>query len=233
MVTLGIDSTAKSASAAVVRGGVLLSEHFLNVGLTHSVTLLKLCEQAVESAGLTFGDLDCVAVNAGPGSFTGVRIGVALAKGLAFARDLPCVPVRTTACIARPIQAPGGVVAAAMDARCGQVYTALFETVDGESRRLTPDEAIPIEALGEKLKAYPYAIVAGDGAALVVETLADAHDRLILAPESVRHQRAGATALIGERDFAEKAVSAEALVPFYIRPPQAQRMLQKKPKTIS
>ena len=194
MVTLGIDSTAKSASSAVVRDGVLLSDRFVNVGLTHSVTLLTLCEEAVKGAGLTFGDLDCIAVNAGPGSFTGVRIGVALAKGLAFPKDILCVPVSAPECIAFPVTAPGGVICAAMDARCAQVYTALFETRDGGNVRLTPDEAMPIAELGEKLKRYPYAVIAGDGASLVFKSLRDTVPGLSLAPECVRHQRASSTA---------------------------------------
>ena len=231
MVILAIESSAPSASAAVVKDGKVLSSMSLNVGLTHSVTLLPLVHQALDGACLTMDDVDAVAVTNGPGSFTGVRIGVALAKGLAQPGQKQCVPVSTLEAIAYPLIDSECIAAAVMDARCSQVYCALFDCKDGEMTRLTEDEAIPIESLIEKTAAYHKKIVLiGDGADLVYETLKGKLPHLALASPLIRFQNAASVALLAGQRLAdnENICTPEKLVPTYLRMPQAERELKKK-----
>ena len=147
---LAVDSTSKSASVAVADGDGILYESFMNNGLTHSQTLGPMIEQALRQLGLSMRDMDAVAVTVGPGSFTGVRIGVACVKGLAMPEDKPCAGVSTLEAIAWNLAHLRGTICAVMDARCQQVYNAVFEA-DGESlRRLTPDRAIAIKDLAQE-----------------------------------------------------------------------------------
>ena len=152
MKILAIDSAAVAASAALLEDGKLLGETFLNVGLTHSCTLLPMIETLLRNADVRVQDVDLFVVTNGPGSFTGVRIGVATVKGLAMPQDKPCVGVSTLHALAYNLQFAQGYLCCAMDARCGQVYTALFEADRGRIRRVTEDDAIPITELGERLK---------------------------------------------------------------------------------
>lgn len=228
MLILGIDSTALTASAAVadVRDGEVRTYSLFTVKnkLTHSETLLPMAEQALRLYGATPEDLELLAVNAGPGSFTGVRIGVATVKGLAFPRDIPCAAVSTLEALAEPFSHGEHIVCAAMDARRGQFYCALF--AGGE--RLTPDACLSADEIRELLakQGKPVA-VCGDGAALLSETLADPSVRAVHA--AVRDQNALATAVCGERLFrAGKAVSGKELRPVYLRVPQAERERKEK-----
>src|SRR5699024_4902492 len=138
-----------------------------NNGLTHSQTLLPMAQAVLENTKITGQELDCIAVAAGPGSFTGVRIGIAAVKGLAMALDKPCAPVSTLAAMAALMPYRAGTVCAVMDARCAQVYNALFALQDGKIQRLTPDRAVPVAQLRDELAAYPGPIfLVGDGAEL-------------------------------------------------------------------
>lgn len=228
MLILGIDSTALTASAAVadVQDGEVRTYSLFTVKnkLTHSETLLPMAEQALQIYGARPEDLELLAVNAGPGSFTGVRIGVATVKGLAFPRDIPCVAVSTLEALAEPLSRWGGVVCAAMDARRGQFYCALF--AGGE--RLTPDACLSAEEIRELLTRQGKPVsVCGDGAALLTSALADPSIRAV--HPTVRDQNALATAVCGERLFREgKAVSGKELRPVYLRVPQAERERKAK-----
>lgn len=229
MKLLGIDSSAKAASAAVWQDGRLLCESYLDVGLTHSETLLPMVEAMLRAAAIAPGELERFAVSAGPGSFTGLRIGISAVKGLAFVGDLPCVPVSTLEALAYNLLGQECVACAVMDARCKQVYTACFAP-EGESvKRLTPDEAITIEQLGENLLALrcdrPVVFV-GDGASLCYEAL-HARTGARLAPPHLRLQRAGSVCLAAVA-HGDEAVPASALNPAYLRLPQAERELIMK-----
>lgn len=230
MKILALDSSAVCASAAVYEEGRLLAESFLNVGLTHSETLLKLVAGVLEPPGISLDAIGLFAVSAGPGSFTGVRIGVSLVKGLAFGRNTPCASVSSLEAAARPFEGEKGIVCASMDARCGQVYNALF-LADGKSlTRLTPDRALSIEELGGELEAVQGDILlVGDGAALCAQKLGRLGGRLRLMPESCRYQRALGVAMAAEAMYnQEKTVCDKELVPVYLRPSQAERELKKK-----
>lgn len=224
MKILALETSAGPASCAVVEDGRVLASAYINTPLTHSQTLMPMVESMLQNAGLNFSEMDRVAITAGPGSFTGVRIGVAAVKGLAFPADKPCVGVSTLAAIARNTQGVGfdGVVCAAMDARCRQVYTACFE--NGE--RLTEDEAISLDDLKNRLISYKKPIfLLGDGAKLCYTAFVDDIPDLHLAPEHLRYQHAVGVAM--EAALCE-TVTAEALQPLYLRLPQAERELRAR-----
>lgn len=229
MLVLGIDSSASAASAAVVEDGKLLGEYFVNTKQTHSQTLLPMVEGLLSSLGRTCAEFDLMAVSAGPGSFTGVRIGVSCIKGLALPHNARCCGVSTLETIAYGgVACEGGILCAVMDARCGQVYNALFRAEHGGLRRLTADRALSIDSLSEECKTYGKELVLfGDGAELCYKTFTAWGARL--APENIRFQRAASTAFLAVQ-AAERGetVSAGELVPSYLRLPQAERELKKR-----
>ena len=229
MKILALETSAKAVSAAVSEDGRILASGYQDTGLTHSRTLMPIVEHILKNTGLTAADMDAIAVAAGPGSFTGIRIGVAAAKGLAFAADKPAVGVSTLAAMARNVAFCDGLVICAMDARRQQVYNALFEAKDGQLTRLTPDRAIALEELAEELRSDPRPkTVVGDGAKLCLAHLTAAGIPCRLAPAHLVMQNAMSVALEAEAMAAEgKLVSAQALEPVYLRPAQADRLRQK------
>ena len=229
MRILALETSAKAVSAAVTEDGKVLCSGYQDTGLTHSRTLMPIVEGILRNTGLTVQDCDAIAVAAGPGSFTGIRIGVSAAKGLAFAADKPAVGVSTLAAMARNVAFCDGLVVCAMDARRQQVYNALFEAKDGQLTRLTPDRAIALEELAEELRSDPRPkTVVGDGARLCFAHLTEAGISCRLAPAHLVMQNAMSVALEAETMAAEgKLVSAQALEPVYLRPAQADRLRQK------
>ncbi|MBE6768033.1 MAG: tRNA (adenosine(37)-N6)-threonylcarbamoyltransferase complex dimerization subunit type 1 TsaB [Ruminococcaceae bacterium] len=228
MRILAVETSAGPASCAVVEDGKVIASSYNNTAQTHSQTLMPMVEEMLKQAGLTVSDMDRLAVSAGPGSFTGVRIGVAAVKGMAFAENKPCVGVSTLAAIARNARGIGfeGVVCAAMDARCRQVYTACFLAQNGEISRLSADEAISTDELKACLVSYDKPILLfGDGALLCYREFCGEIDRLLLAPEHLRYQTA-----VGVAHEAREceAVTAEMLQPLYLRLPQAERELKAR-----
>ena len=229
MKILALETSAKAVSAAVSEDGKILCSGYQDTGLTHSRTLMPIVEHILKNTGLAVADMDAIAVAAGPGSFTGIRIGVAAAKGLAFAADKPAVGVSTLAAMARNVAFCDGLVICAMDARRQQVYNALFEAKDGQLTRLTPDRAISLEELAAELAndLRPKTVV-GDGARLCFAHLTEAGISCRLAPAHLVMQNAMSVALEAEAMAAEgNLVSAQALEPVYLRPAQADRLRQK------
>lgn len=229
MRILALETSAKAVSAAVTEDGKVLAYGYQDTGLTHSRTLMPIVESILKNADLTLSDMDAVAVAHGPGSFTGIRIGVAAAKGLAFGADKPAVGVSTLAAMARNVAHVDGLVVCAMDARRAQVYNALFEARDGVLTRRTPDRALSLEDLAAELRADPLPkTVVGDGAALCSGYLAEHGVPCRLAPPHLVMQSAASVALAAEEALrAGEAVSAQALSPVYLRPAQAERLRQK------
>lgn len=231
-LVLAVDTSAKPVSCALVRDGNLLGSFYSNSGLTHSQTLMPMIDSLLKVANVTIEQLDAVAVNAGPGSFTGVRIGVSAVKGIAFTYETPCVSVSTLEAMAENVACPiGTVVCGVMDARCQQVYTALFTRNESDELvRLSDDEAISISELGEKLKALNSSVIlVGDGSELCYRSLKDSVPNLILAPASMRYQTAAATAVLAHSKLlAGETVAAEELLPVYLRLPQAERELNSR-----
>lgn len=229
MKILSLECSSLSAGAALIEDGKLLAENFLNTGLTHSQTLMPMVESALKNTNTEASDIDVISVSAGPGSFTGVRIGVAAAKGLADAFSTECFAVSSLEAAAYPFKGENAVICSVMDARCNQVYTASFE--GGE--RLFPDEAILIDELLERLKKLNRRVIfTGDGAQMCFDRLSNELGNAVLADPQRRYPKASSVALLTyEKILAgEKAVGANELLPVYLRLPQAQRELNNKLK---
>jgi len=226
MKILALESSAIAASAALCEDEMLLGQTYLHTGLTHSQTLLPMAAGLLEQCGLKPQDLDLIAVAAGPGSFTGLRIGVAAAKGLAWPGNKPCAACSTLESMAWPLAFyPDAVIVCAMDARRKQVYNALFQTNGEKLERLCPDRAIGLEELGEELKKIEKRkIVVGDGAKLCYNTLTEEGIPMALAPKHLRMQSAWGVARAAEELAARGGlVKGGALVPQYHRLSQAER----------
>lgn len=224
LLILGVESSAVSASAAVYEDEKMLSSKFINAGLTHSQTLLPLIVDALKSANKSFDDIEKIAVSVGPGSFTGVRIGVATVKGIAFKKNIPCVAVSALEAIANnDFLEEGAVICACMDARRNQFYNALFKINDGKVSRITPDRAIDIMQIKSDTEKFDKVIVAGDGAELAYKTLQS--DNVFLADETSRFQNADG---VIRASFGKQTVLSEELMPVYLRLSQAERELKLK-----
>ena len=233
MLILAFETSAKAASVAVHDGQKLLAESYQNTGLTHSQTLMVMAEDALKQCGKLPQDVTAVAVAEGPGSFTGVRIGVAAAKGFAWGRELPCYGFSTLEAMAESLGVYQGYVCPVMDARRAQVYNALFYVNQGEISRITPDRAIALSELGEELKNLTEPVfLVGDGSNLCYNTLLKEVPDLVLPPEHRLHQRAVGVALLAARQAAEGIAPGGAeLIPNYLRLSQAEReKLEKENK---
>ncbi len=226
MIILGIDTTAVSCSAALVRDRQVLCEKTIHEGLTHSETLLPMIEELMEKTGLTCGDIDLFSCTAGPGSFTGVRIGVATIKGLAFARKKPCVGISTLESLAYNLRTHTGILSPVMDARRGQVYNALFRCEGGTLTRLTPDRATSLQELKNELATYGDTPIwlAGDGYAIAYPYLTNEGIPLSQPDEAEIPQSGASTALLAYDAYLRgEFVSDRELTPVYLRLPQAER----------
>ena len=226
---LALESSAKAASCAICEGGKILASFYQNNGLTHSRTLLPMAEQLLKSCGLTMADIDLVAVAKGPGSFTGIRIGVAAAKGLMWGAEKPGLGVSTLEAMAWGCAClEGSVICAAMDARRNQIYNALFEIKGGVPRRLCPDRAIGLDELAAELKKSDRAVfIVGDGAALCYNALSGENIPCTLAPENMRVQNACGVAMAA---YAAPVEAWGDVEPVYLRLSQAERERMEKLK---
>lgn len=230
---LAIDTSATPVSCAILRDERVLASYFSHTGLTHSQTLMPMIESALGITGIPINELDAIAVSVGPGSFTGVRIGVSAVKGLAFANKTPCVPVSTLESMAENVRGLPfvGIVCCVMDARCGQVYTASYsQDSDGSQQCVKPDEAISIDELKTFLKSTEKSVIlVGDGSELCYNRMKEDLPSLHLAPPSIRYQSAVGVGLAALRSFnAGKTVVYEQLLPLYLRLPQAERELKER-----
>ncbi|MGX8698856.1 MAG: tRNA (adenosine(37)-N6)-threonylcarbamoyltransferase complex dimerization subunit type 1 TsaB [bacterium] len=222
MKLLAIESSAKAASICLTEDGALVSQYFTASALTHSKTLLVMAEQLLQNLELTVSQLDAIAVARGPGSFTGVRIGVAAAKGLCWGADKPAIGVSTLEAMAWHLADREGCrIAAAMDARRGEFYNAVFRAEGGRPVRLTEDRPIPLAALMEEAKAagVPYWFV-GDGAKKCQEGFLAAGLPAYLAPEPLLLQSAWGVAKAAEGQVPQ---DAGELTVNYLRLSQAER----------
>ncbi len=223
---LAFDSTAKVASVALMRDGQTVAEYSLNCGLTQSELLLPMAEHCLASAHSDFSAISCLACTVGPGSFTGVRIGVATVKGLAFGKNIPCIEVSTLEALAENLRGLKGLICACMDARRSQVYNALFLSDGKTLTRITEDRAISLEALAKELRTHEGKDIylVGDGYDVSYKFLAADGISLSVTPQGLRNQSAASCAAIASRLLAEgKAKSDRELSPSYLRMPQAER----------
>ena len=226
MRILALETSAKACSAAVTEDGRLIASAFQCTGLTHSRTLMPMIADMLKNAELTLAGCDAVAVANGPGSFTGIRIGVSAAKGLAFGAEKPVIGVSTLEAMARCVAGMDGIIVCAMDARRGQLYNAVFEAEGGTLSRLAPDRAVGLEALRKELEnCEKRKIIVGDGALLCYNNFLENHIPCVLAPSHLLHQSAVGVAFVAEDQArAGQLLSAQDLLPVYLRPSQAERL---------
>ena len=225
MLILAFETSAKAASVALLEDNKLLSESYQNTGMTHSQTLMVMAEDMLKQCGKTARDVQAIAVAEGPGSFTGVRIGVAAAKGFAWGREIPCYGVSTLEAMAASLGIFDGYICPVMDARRSQVYNALFRADRGTLTRIREDRAISLQELGEDIKNLEKPVfLVGDGSNLCYNTLEQTAPNLVLPPEHRMHQRAVGVGLVAARMIAAAVPGdAAALTPNYLRLSQAER----------
>lgn len=226
MLILAFESSAKAASVALVRDGELLAQSFQCSGLTHSRTLLPMAEDMLKNTGLSLRDADLIACAHGPGSFTGIRIGIATVKGLAWALEKPCIGVSTLEAMAWNGVSAGGTICAVMDARRNQVYNALFRIQDGLPVRLTEDRAISLEDLRQDLKALSDTVfLVGDGMRITANYFTANGVPWRVLPSNLSMQNAWGVAMAAQ---GKKGDSPDALLPVYLRLSQAERERQER-----
>lgn len=234
MIIFAADTSAKSASVALVEDGVIKGEFFINTMLTHSETLMPMADTLFKSVRIEPKNVDYFAVNSGPGSFTGLRIGIAAVKGMSFALNKPCVSVSTLESMAYNISADDAVICAVMDARCNQVYNAIFNVFGGKIERMCDDRALQTDELADELsKTDKKIILVGDGARLCFDKMSQSLKNLELASENVLYQRASSTAFAAKKLIEKgEVVTSSQLMPKYLRLPQAQRELLAKKNSV-
>lgn len=225
MKILALETSAVAASAAVCEDEELIAQSFQRTGLTHSATLMPMVETMLKNAGISLDDIDLIAVAAGPGSFTGLRIGVSAAKGLAWPTNKPCAGVSTLEAMAWQLCGMDGIVCAAMDARRQQVYNALFDLSGGKPVRISPDRAISLDELQAELAdTEKTQIMVGDGAHLCYNAFQKCGYPVRMAPPHLRYQTAWGVARCAlEQAHEGKLTDAAGLIPNYHRLSQAER----------
>lgn len=235
MKILALESSAKAASVCLWEDGTLLAESYQNCGLTHSRTLLPMCQTMLDNCGLSLGEVDVIAAANGPGSFTGLRIGLSTAKGLAWPGEIPCIGVSTLEAMAWNLAHLDGDICCVMDARRKQVYNARFTAKEGQLTRLTPDRAIALAELFQEIEREKRPqILVGDGAELCYNDASPLGLPLRLAPPHLQHQRASGVAQAAwaqiQRQGAECLSTAASLQADYLRLSQAERERQERLK---
>ena len=227
MTVFGIESSAVSAGAAIVKDGKLIAETYLNLGLTHSETLMTLVDSCLANAGLGMTDIDAFAVAAGPGSFTGVRIGISAVKGLVFGTKKPVYGISTLEALAYGAALEGYLICPVMDARCAQVYTAAFSCENGLLVRVSDDSALKLDDFYEYVRTQDKKVLLlGDGSSVAAAYLAEKPDiHFCVFPEIFRFQHASGVAFAAYMRYnnGEAGIDGALLLPSYLRLPQAER----------
>ena len=226
MLILAFESSGKAASVALLKDGAIADEIFQQSGVTHSETLLPMAAEMLERNGIKVADLDLIACAYGPGSFTGIRIGVATVKGLSWAAEKKCIGISTAEAMAYLFKDKTCTVCTVQDARRSQVYNALFDIRDGTVTRLCPDRALAIEELADELKKSGIKpVLTGDGSYITAEAFDNLGVEYTLAPEELVYPRASGVALAAD---GREGYSSQELLPVYLRLSQAERERQAK-----
>ncbi len=237
MKILGIDSSAVTASAAISDGEKTVGEMFVNAGLTHSQTLMPMVQSLLKCSCTDISEIDAFAISVGPGSFTGLRIGIGAVKGMAMALGKPCIAVSTLEAIAYPFKSTNAVVCAVMDARCNQVYNALFMAENDKMERLCDDRAVSIDDLFADISGFERVIFAGDGALLCAKKAENVLKNVTIPLEAHLYQRASSICALAHEKFCKNGESAllkaAELMPVYLRPSQAEREYSQRTKSLN
>ncbi|HBZ63103.1 MAG TPA: tRNA (adenosine(37)-N6)-threonylcarbamoyltransferase complex dimerization subunit type 1 TsaB [Lachnospiraceae bacterium] len=231
MKILGLDSSGLVAATALVSDGILTAEYTIHNKKTHSQTLMPMIAEMLSMAGTEPGELDAVAVSEGPGSFTGLRIGASIAKGLAWTLKIPIIPVSSLMGLAANVETPGQIVCPIMDARRNQVYTAVYETTETLPVQLAEPDVIPIEdALARAEQAGEQIVFLGDGVPVFrTRILEKIGNQCRFVTPTRRYQSAASIALLGQYLYEKEAyVQAEQFAPVYLRKSQAEREREEK-----
>ncbi|MGN0151993.1 MAG: tRNA (adenosine(37)-N6)-threonylcarbamoyltransferase complex dimerization subunit type 1 TsaB [Wujia sp.] len=226
MKILGVDSSGMVASVALVQDDITVAEYSVNYKKTHSQTLLPMLDEIIKMTEQDLAEIDAIAVAAGPGSFTGLRIGAATVKGLGMALEKPVVAVPTCHALAYNLWGTDKLVCPIMDARRSQVYTGIYEYVDGEQKVLRDQDAMDIAELTEILMSMNRNVIfLGDGVPVYRQVIEDSMpERYTFAPAHMNRQRAAAVAALGGRYYAAGIFeNADEHKPVYLRKSQAER----------
>ena len=230
MIILGIDSSAKSASVALTDDDKVIGSYYTNTGLTHSQTLMPMIENLLNNANIGIESVSLIAVNKGPGSFTGIRIGVAAAKGIADVNKTPVFGASTLESMAYNLSDTDCVACCVMDARCNQVYNAFFDITNGKITRLTSDSADSIDKVEEEIKKYKKnVILVGDGAEICYNKM-ECNESIRIASQGNRFQSAIGVCFDAFNSTHDNYIESTLLVPEYLRLPQAERELNNRKK---
>lgn len=233
MRILAIDSSAVAASAAILYDGKIIGENYINMGLTHSQTMLVLIDSLLKNLNLKLSDIDILAVSAGPGSFTGIRIGISVIKGLAFPNDMPCYAISTLEGLAYCVNLEDYLICPVMDARCSQVYTALFNKKDDKIIRISDDMPLKLEELAEIVnKTSSKIILIGDGADITYKYFSENNIKAEKFSENFKYQHASGVALAAYNMYNNgvEPIDGETLLPIYLRLSQAEREYKNRSK---
>lgn len=230
MLTLAFESSAKAASVALCDGETLIAQTTQNCGLTHSVTLLPMAEALLKNTGYKLSDVELFAVAHGPGSFTGIRIGVSAVKGLAWGAQKAAVGVSTLEAMAYNGLAfgEGAVLCCVMDARRNQVYNALFEIREGKPCRISEDRPIALEELAQEVTALGKRVyLIGDGVTVTEKYFREHEIACTSAPDPIRLQTAYGVAMAAAT---KEPATADEIHPVYLRMSQAERERMERMK---
>ncbi len=232
MKILAVECSATPASVAIIENDKLVSSSFTNIKLTHSQTLMPMIDNMLKATKISIGDIDGFAISSGPGSFTGVRIGISAVKGLAIANKTKCVGVSTLRAMAENYSDTDCIVCAVMDARCNQLYNAIFDIENGNITRLKEDRALMCDTLLEEIKGLSQngktVIIVGDGADIFYDKAKEITNVKKAHPIRQYQNAAGVGFASLEAFKNGEAISPNELLPFYLRLPQAERELKLK-----
>lgn len=229
MKILSVECSASPASCAVIDDGKIKACSYINAKLTHSQTLMQMIINTLDNSATKLSEIDKIAVAVGPGSFTGLRIGISAVKGIAAPTNIPCVSVSTLDGMAEAFIDRNCIVCAVMDARCNQFYNAIYEIKNGIISKLCDDRALLADELVNEISKFSsdkHIIICGDGADLLYRNISYMNN-VILAPEHLKFQNATGVGLWAYKNSIH-TVSAEELLPVYLRLPQAERELKAK-----